>query len=259
MVGSALSTLAALALAATPPYGPGERMALSISYLGLRVGVATISSAPAEDGLLPVLLEARTVGVGAIYKLNERITSVLDPVTGLPVRSRLDADEGGKKHQELTEFDRTSGTATVRRESTNRQGTLQVKTDVVPVPQNATDLLALVYRLRVLPLAPGDRRSFPVVAGNKLREVMVAVQGREKIETEAGTFSTLKIRVPTAFGGKFEEKNPTEVWLSDDPRRIVVRLSTDFAIGHAVAELKSYTPPDEPLSTGEDPAPSGER
>lgn len=245
MLGPALLTLAALTAAA--PYGPGEKMAFSVRYLGVRVGVATISSRPHEEGLLPVQLEAHTVGIGSVIKINERITSTLDPATGLPARSQLDADEKGKRHQEVTTFDRTAGTATVRREST-RRGVQRVKTDVVSVPADATDLLALVYRLRVLPLVPGQRQTFAVVAGNKLRTVEVVVERREKLKTAAGTFSTLKIRVPTAFGGKFEEKNPTLVWLSDDASRVVVRLSTEFAIGKAVAELKSYLPPTQPVA-----------
>jgi hypothetical protein len=252
MPGTRILSLAAVAaLSAAAPYGPGEKMAFSVRYLGLRVGVATIASLPPEGGVLPVQLEAKTVGIGSLYKLDERISSALDLATGLPTRSRLDADEKGRRHAEITTFDRAAALATVRRESSTKAGGPQVKTDLVPLPPGATDLLALVYRLRVLPLVPGEHQIFPVLAGNKLRDVEAVVEGREKLDTDAGTFDTLKIRVPTAFGGKFQEKHPTLVWLSDDARRIVVRLSTDFSIGQAVAELKSYTPPDRTLSPGE--------
>ena len=42
--------------------------------------------------------------------------------------------------------------------------------------------------------------------------------------------------------GKFSEKNPTYVWFSDDPRRVVVQISSDFAIGRANARLVHYQP-----------------
>jgi hypothetical protein len=60
--------------------------------------------------------------------------------------------------------------------------------------------------------------------------------------TKAGKFATVKVRVPTRFSGKFSEKSPTYVWFSDDERRIVVRISTDFSIGRVIADLASYTP-----------------
>jgi hypothetical protein len=52
----------------------------------------------------------------------------------------------------------------------------------------------------------------------------------------------VKVRVPTGFDGKFSEKNPTFVWFSDDERRVVVRISTDFAIGRADADLDAFRP-----------------
>ena len=66
--------------------------------------------------------------------------------------------------------------------------------------------------------------------------------GRERVETRAGTFQAVKVRVPTGFTGKFSEKNPTFIWFSDDDRRVVVRITADFAIGNATANLVTYAP-----------------
>jgi hypothetical protein len=32
------------------------------------------------------------------------------------------------------------------------------------------------------------------------------------------------------------------LWLSDDPRRVIVQFEADFQIGNVVAQLKSYRP-----------------
>jgi hypothetical protein len=68
------------------------------------------------------------------------------------------------------------------------------------------------------------------------------VLGRETVETPAGTFPTVKVKVRTAFEGKFSTKRDTFLWLSDDPRHLLVRMSADFAVGSVVATLKSYRP-----------------
>jgi hypothetical protein len=118
-------------------------------------------------------------------------------------------------------------------------------TDSVPIPPDAMDFVALVFQLRRLPLQPGDRHTFSVLSGTDVHEVITEVMGRDTVPTRAGTFVALKIRVPTGFSGKFSERNPTYLWLSDDATRIVVRLSTDFSFGGAVAELVSYKPGSE--------------
>ena len=110
------------------------------------------------------------------------------------------------------------------------------------VPKETVDFVALVFRLRGLPLAPGGRYEFHVLTGRRLSRVVAEVVGREAISTRAGDFQAVKVKVPTGLDGKFSEKNPTFVWFSDDARRVVVRITTDFAIGHATAGLVAYDP-----------------
>ena len=116
------------------------------------------------------------------------------------------------------------------------------RTDEIPVPPETLDFIGMVFRLRTLPLEPGTSHTFQVLAGRKVTSVVAEVLDREPVDTGAGRIASVRVRIPTGFSGKFSEKNPTFVWFSDDPRRIVVRISTDFAIGRAVAQLVSYAP-----------------
>jgi len=230
----------ALALAAGPeaspalPFAPGERTELSVEYLGVRVGLARISVGQPAGELLPLVLQAKTGGLVGFLDVREQLTSNLDRGTLLPRTASLEAVELGYRHSDHTRFDREAGTATV----VSRGKT--TTTTTVPVAADAVDFVAMVFRLRTLPLAPGAKHAFNVLAGAKAHAIVAEVLAREEVETRAGTFTAWKVRVPTGFGGKFSEKDPTHLWFSDDPRRVLVRLSTDFAIGRAVASLVSY-------------------
>jgi hypothetical protein len=81
-----------------------------------------------------------------------------------------------------------------------------------------------------------------VLSARTVQKIVAAVEGRESIKTKAGTFETVRVRVPTQFSGKFSEKSPTYVWFSADARRIVVRIATEFSIGRVNADLTSYRP-----------------
>jgi hypothetical protein len=229
--------LAALALAALPealPFAPEERMDFTVHYLGIKVGTARIAVGQRLDGILPVILQARTGGIAAIADVREHMVSRLDVATLLPRVATLDAVETGYRHSDRTTFDRPGGTATFVSRGRSES------TEVVPIPPDAIDFVALVFRLRTLPLADGARHGFPVLAGSRLNQVVAQVEGREEVRTELGSFRAVKVRIPTGFTGKFSEKNPTFIWFSDDARRIVVRIGADFAIGRAVATLDAY-------------------
>ncbi len=232
-----LAPLLAVALSAAQavlPFPPDERMEYAVHYLGLPVGKARISVGHPEGPILPVFLETRTSGVVGIIDLRQQLATHLDVDTLLPRYASLDSHEAGYHHLDTVAFDRAAGQATVR-----ERGKFD-NTYVVDVPPDAVDFVALVFRLRTLPLEPGMRHPFDVLAGRDLRRVTAEVVARERVEAEAGAVDAVKVRIPTGFTGRFSETSPTYVWFSDDARRVIARIETEFAIGRATAGLTRY-------------------
>jgi hypothetical protein len=217
------------------PWLPGERMDYVIDYLGITLGKATISVGATVDGAAPLQLASRSAGLLSVVTFRQTLVSDLDLATFLPRSSVLDALEPGDyKHTDTARFDRVTDKVTVR-EKARSDHTYEVE-----VPPGTIDFVALVFTLRTLPLPDGASYPFQVLAGRKVSQVNVSVLKREWLRTGAGRFPCVKVRVPTGFDGKFSERNPTYVWFSDDARRLVVRISTDFAIGRADADLSRF-------------------
>jgi hypothetical protein len=232
------------------PWGPDERLDLVIDYLGITMGRARISVGRTEQGVTPVHLSSRSAGLMAVVTFRQTLVSNLDEATLLPRSSVLDAEEpGGYKHTDTARFDRATQKATVR-----EKGRFD-NTYEIDVPPATLDFVALVFQLRTLPLPEGATHVFQVLSGRKVSTVVAAVVKRELVKTGAGRFAAVKVRVPTGFDGKFSEKNPTYVWFSDDERRLVVKISTDFAIGRAEAELTAYEPGQPVTAPAVAPAP----
>jgi hypothetical protein len=246
----ALEQPAAAAPPGAPPPRSNESMEYSVSYLGVPMGKVRLFVGSVEPTVAPVFLQAQTSSVLSFITLRQQLATYLDVETGLPQRSTLDAIEGSYRHNDTTRFDRDANEAIVR-EKGKHDNTYRVA-----VPPGTLDFVGLVFRLRTLPLEPGTRHTFPVLAGKRLKTIAVEVLGREKVKTKVGEFPALKVRIPTGFTGKFSEKNPTIVWFSDDDRRIVVRITSDFAVGHATAGLVAYSPgTPAALPRAEDPPP----
>jgi len=223
--------------AAAPAFSADEQMEFKVEWAGIPVGKARIWVGQPAGQLVPVFLQAQTAGLVGFVTVRQMLSSNLDALTGLPRSFMLDALEPGDyRHSDHVRYDREAGTASVR-----QKGKFD-KTFDLEVPPGTLDFVALVFRLRALPLEPGATHQFPVLSGRKVTLVTTEVLGRERVETRAGAFDAVKVKVPTGFDGKFQEKSPTFLWLSDDARRLVVRISTDFAVGRGVADLVAYRP-----------------
>jgi hypothetical protein len=222
------------------PPSTNERMEYTVSYLGITIGKAALFSGKVDASTAPIFLQAKTASIAAMFTLKQQLASYVDPATGLPRAGQLDAVEGSYRHTDTFAYDRTAlpNRATVREKSSTGKD----ETRSFDLPLGTIDFVSLVYRLRHLTLEPGTKYTFHVLTGRILSTAVVEVVGREELSTGIGKLPTVKVRVPTAFAGKFAEKNPSFVWLTDDARRIVARIATDFAVGHATASLDSYVP-----------------
>jgi hypothetical protein len=211
-------------------------MDLAVEYQGLPIGKGRIQVEPAAGSVQLVRLEAQTTGLVSVIKLKQLLTSTLDLTTGLPRTSAIHSVENDYRSSTTTDYDREKNRAVVvkRGRSLHR--------DEIDVPADALDFLALVFRLRMLPLAAGATHEFHVLAGRNVSKVVAQVVDHETVSTRAGRFPAWKVRVPTNFSGEFSEKKPTYVWLSDDGRRLVLRISVELGIGRVAAELSGYDP-----------------
>jgi hypothetical protein len=211
-------------------------MDLAVEYQGLPIGKGRIQVEPATGSVQLVRLEAQTTGLVSVIKLRQLLTTTLDVGTGLPRTSSLHSVENDYRHSTTTDYDRERNRAVVVKRGK------WLHRDEVEVPPDTLDFLALVFRLRTMPLARGWRHDFHVLAGKQASRIVAEVVGHETVTTRAGRFAAWKVRVPTNFSGEFSEKKPTYVWLSDDGRRVVLRISVELGIGRVAAELAAYDP-----------------
>ncbi|HET8539415.1 MAG TPA: DUF3108 domain-containing protein [Anaeromyxobacter sp.] len=237
-----LAASAAVALAAAPAaraeaFSPGEETVLDVTYLGLPTGEGRILVGDPAGEVWPVIFQAKTRGVVGFVDVREHFVTYWDTAARLTRGSDLRAFEVGDYHQDSARFDRANGEATY---TVQRNGRTSKAT--IAIPPDVHDLTSAFMWLRLQPLAPGQRYELPVVASRKAFTLVAEVQERETVEAPAGTFRTVKLKVRTQLDGKFSTKRDTFLWLSDDARHVLVKVSADFAVGSIVARLRAYRP-----------------
>ncbi|BDG07117.1 DUF3108 domain-containing protein [Anaeromyxobacter paludicola] len=230
----AVFTTTALAAPGQEPITPGEQIDLAVEYLHVHAGQARISVGKAEGSIWPIVLQGRTEGISGMLDIREHLVSYWDSEARLPRGSDSNSIEIGDRHSDRSRFDREAGKLYVQ---THRPGKLLERTfDVPPAVQDMAG--ALMY-LRLQPLAPGARYEFPVFVNAQSFPLVAEVVGRERVETPAGAWDAVKVRVRSEMKGSFHSRE-TWLWLSDDPRHVPVKISADFAVGSVVATLRGY-------------------
>lgn len=232
------------ALASTTARGqalvPGEEMVLAVSYLGLPTGEARVRVGQREGDLLPVIFQARTGGAASLVDVREHMVSYWDVPRRVSRGSDLQAYEVGDFHTDSARFVRDQGD-TARVTVTERRAR-RTKVTELAAPVGALDLTGAFVWLRLQDLAVGRVLEVPIVAGTSQFTLLAEVVAREAVETPAGAFAAFKLRVRTAFQGKFSTRRDTFLWLADNGDRRLVKVSAEFAVGSIVGELKSYRP-----------------
>jgi hypothetical protein len=105
------------------------------------------------------------------------------------------------------------------------------------IKNDSVDPLTAFYLLREF--RPEGPSRINIFDGSKKEfEVEASIQGRETVETPVGTFDTIIIKPSVISGG--EQKGEILIWLSDDERRIPVKVDVkilDTRIGTISAVL----------------------
>jgi len=217
-------------------FGVGERLVFDISYGFVTAGEA-VMSIPAYDsigGRQAFRVEFTVHSLPSfswIYKVEDRYLTFIDVEALLPHRFEQHIREGSYRRDFIAEFDRTQGVA-------------RTTEGEYPILSSVHDVMSAFYFFRTLDLSGrqvGDTFRLHNFYKDKSYDLLVKVLGRQEIEVEAGTFRTVVVEPFVQEGGLFKSEGRIVIWLSDDERKIPIRVNTEIIIGSIDSELREYS------------------
>lgn len=184
-------------------------------------------------------------GIPLVYRMDDRQVSWIapDPIRSLRYEERL--REGSYRRDRIYRLDQERGTYTRRDLKDGEWRPVEGETDV-PMPPEALDEISFLYLVRTLSLEPGRSYSFERYFEEEGNPVELEVLRREQVRVPAGRFETVVVRPRIQAGGLFGEEGRAEVYLSDDDRRIIVKIESRMKAGRADFVLTDYSPGDAP-------------
>ncbi|RAL21548.1 hypothetical protein DL240_11870 [Lujinxingia litoralis] len=194
----------------------------------------------------------------AVYPLDDRANTYLDPVSFRPWRTEKRFEERGQTRVYNVDYHHPSFEARVERHRNERKSRLRTA-----IPERTHDMLTWLYELRSQPqLEPGQRFSFYIYDGWLLSRLDVEVAAREDILTPLGWFHTYRLdfvrhimdadrgaidadrgeRSAPRVAMREEARHSGSLWLSRDANLIPVRVTINTPLGAGEAVLIHYKP-----------------
>ncbi|WP_428898186.1 Protein of unknown function (DUF3108) [Parelusimicrobium proximum] len=109
------------------------------------------------------------------------------------------------------------------------------------IPGPVQDMLSSLYYVRTQNFDAKTPIEFDVTNREKTYPLKLTVLKKEKVKTKAGTFNCIVVEPQFRGEGIFIQKGSSlKVWLTDDERKIPVKMETKVFIGSVSAELVKY-------------------
>ena len=171
--------------------------------------------------------------VAKLYTLYYKLDTLLDAYTLLPQRGSIYSEEGSRHQFRTTMFDRAAKKAQFEQRTTT---TVKAEFPISPVVQDA---LSAIYVLRAIPFKAGDRMTMPVSDDGSNYQLQVEVgRARARQARPLGEMSAWRLKPAITDDKRQPVGKNLSIWMSDDARRLPVKLQADLAVGSFVLSLR---------------------
>ena len=224
-------------------FAAGEVATYSVAIGRFRIGEARLAIEGLEtSGDSEVVQTTLSVEGGPpFFRLEMYLSSWAETGTMRSVRFERKIREGPKRYRDRYVLDQESGTYTAERWSEDLEAFEPSTAEPSgSMPADAIDEIAILYLVRTLPLEPGDEYLLERYFKPQSNPVVVRVLKREEIRVPAGRFQTIVVEPIIPELGAFQAKKKPRVWITDDERRIIVKLQTSAPVGPVALNLTDY-------------------
>ncbi len=232
------ASLPAVAVVPVVPFPVGERLTYGARYGIFSVGTAVMEVMGIDTlrGVETVHIQFRISGGALWYHLDQTLESWIGRKDFQSRRFRSTQDERDRHREHSYEIYPDSG---FYREA-GRDTTFATVAEPL-------DDAAFLYWIRTLPLEVGKRYESARYFRPDRNPVIIEVLRRQRVGVVGKKWNAIVVRPRIPQGrGIFAERSETRIWLSDDARRIVLAIQSNFSFGQVTLKLKELFVPEQP-------------
>ena len=187
-------------------------------------------------------VEGRSVGFfDLITTIRDTWGSYVDTATLVPYKFYRDIREAKYRKKETTLFKRDIDSAFVYDLDKKTNAVKKVKK--YKTPENVQDMVSGYYFMRTFDfdeIAKGEIVTIPGFFEDEVYNLKVRFLGREELDTRIGKFTALKLAPIMPKNSLFEGEDSIVAWISDDDKRIPLKIKARMFVGAVEIDIRSY-------------------
>jgi hypothetical protein len=226
------------------PFRVGEKVTLLVSYFKAKAGEMTLEIKPFVEvnghKSYRWYTSLKTIGVfSSFYSVDDWSETMADFETLVPSVFNLNVRESSQLKQAKGYFDnQTLKARFYEKKYTEKKGQEEKRQEWITLPFSQNVFSAAFY-MRTFTYEVGKEYGFNVADDEKNVMFKAKCLRKEKLETDAGTFDTIVIQPNFEINGVFKPMGEILFWLTDDDRKLLVRIESDIKIGTIIADAIS--------------------
>ena len=217
-------------------FAEGERLVFDVGYSFIVAGEA-VFSVPSSDTIhgrdcYKIMFTVNTTpSFSWIFKVEDRYESLLDKKGLFPWKFEQHIREGKYSRDFSADLDQINNIAVT-------------PDGRYPIPSYVHDIVSAFYYTRVMDFSvmrPGQKTYLQNFYKDTTYSLAIKFLGFQRISVDAGTFDCVIVEPLIKEGGLFKSEGRVLLWLTNDERKIPVKVSTRVVIGSIDAELREYS------------------
>lgn len=216
-------------------FRPGERLLFDVKYSFITAGEAVFSLNPADSvqgrEAWQILFTVNTTPFfSSIFTVEDRYESIIDAAGMFPWQYNQHVREGNYALDYGASFDQVKHTA-------------KSENGVFRIPPYTHDVVSAFFFARTLDyttMRPGQKVEYKNFFRDSTYGLGIKFLGYQQAEVDAGTFNCVLVEPLIKEGGLFKSEGRVLIYLSNDERKIPVKVVTKVLIGSINAELREY-------------------
>ena len=175
-----------------------------------------------------IVADGKTAGAfDLLYKVRNRYETYVDEKTMEPYFYTENRHESNYKHSDNVTFNHTDDRITADK-------------GVFPYKGKVFDFLSAYYFSRSIDISKirvGDTFNLNYFLEDGVHTLSITYVGKEKVESDLGTFNCLKFN-PTIIPGRvFRKDSKLYLWITDDENRIPLKAHVELVVGSVTMDL----------------------
>lgn len=231
------------------PFKVGEKITHEVYYNVFRftAGHMTFSTLPFvqvnDRKAYQFVIDLKTSKLfNSVYTVDDKVVTLVDYEHWLPRLYTLHVKESGQLREARSYFDFQTLKARYEEKKVSKKKGAEEKNqewDILPYSQN---VFSVIYYMRLFAWKDGKEYSFRVADDGENLVFKGKVVGREILDTDIGDIKAIKIKPQITVKGAFKPVGDIYIWLSDDERKLPLRIESKIKIGTIVSEITDYQP-----------------